>query len=76
MIHMQGLTVNLKIKQTMSSKVGFLFILLLHSMRFLNDKRAVGLINCFLSRGAFKYRIGKSKWIALKDIRAVLKERK
>lgn len=75
MIHMQGLTVNLKTKQTISSKVGFYFILLIHRFRFLSDKRAVRLINFFLSRGAFKYRINKSDWVPL-EIEAVLRERK
>ena len=72
---MKNLTVNLKVKQTISSKVGIYFILLIYRFLFLSDKRAVRLIDLFLSRGAFKYRINKGGWMPLK-FEAALKERK
>lgn len=72
---MRNLTVNLKMKQTLFSKIGFSFILFMHKLRFLSDKRAVRMINYFLSSGAFKYKLGKSEWIPL-EVEAVLNERK
>lgn len=61
-----NLSVNLNVKQTIWAKAIFKISLFLGKNKILSADQVLGIVNCSLSRGAYKCKVDNGKWRKLK----------